>query len=196
MASARDMTQWARLNPNQPIAMAVAVLVIGLSAWVGLKARAAGNELAAKRAAWEQTASQLATVQQQFRVPTSTETASLISEASAMGALGVPEGEKLNIIDVVGRLAEACGLSGVRVNATASSDSAVVAERHVAGTRIANADYALAVEFVGSFANAQKFVSSLPPSVSLSRMTAARRDRGTVYQLVLSVYQLDAKPSD
>lgn len=196
MASPRELTNWARSNPNQPITMAVAALVIGLSVWIGLKARTSTNDLAAKRVAWEQTASQLATVQQQFRVPSSTEASALLSEAARMGTLGVPEGEKLDIIDMLGRLAEASGLTRVRVTSAAASDSAVLAEREVLGTRISNADYALNVEFTGSFADAQKFVSSLPPSVSLSRLTAARDDRGTQYHLVLSVYQLDAKPGD
>jgi hypothetical protein len=194
MASSQDMARWARTNPNQILAIGVAALVVGLSAWVGLKARAANASLASKRAAWESTANQLATVQQQFRVPTTTESAALIAESSRMGALGVPAGEKLNLIDMVGRLAEACGLSSVRVNSAVPGDSAFVADREVAGTAIKPATYALAVEFAGSFANAQKFVRSLPPSVALSRLTATRRESGALYHLVLSVYELDANP--
>jgi hypothetical protein len=195
-AGGRDVTQWVRSNPNQPIAMSVAVLVIAVSAWVGIRARRASAELAGKRAAWEQTASRLATIQQQFRAPTSTESAGLMAEAGSMGALGVPRDEKLNIVDVVGRLAEACALNNVRVTARAVPDSAFIAPRPIGGVAVAPADYALAVEFVGSFANAQKFVSSLPPSVSLSRLSAAGRGGRVLYQLVLSVYQLDAKPGD
>lgn len=196
MASGQRMAQWAKANPNQLIAAAVAALVIGISGWVGLKARAASAELSTKRVAWEAAAGQLATVQQQFRIPTSTESASLVAEASRMGALGVPADDKLGLVDLVGRLAEACNLGGVRVNSVAALDSVHVADRQVAGTTIRKADYALAVEFVGSFANAQKFVSNLPPSVSVSRLGAMRRDGGTMYQLVLSVYELDGQPGD
>lgn len=184
--------EWARRNANQMLAVGVGVLVIGASAWVALKARGVAAEVASRRAAWEQAASQLATVRQQFRPPTSTESAALISEASRMGTLGVPASEKLALVDMVGNLAEACALRAVRVNAVAASDSAFLPERQVAGTRIEPADYALAVEFVGSFADAQKFVSSLPPSVSLYRLTAARSGAGAVYHVLLSVYQLNA----
>jgi len=62
MASSQDMTRWARSNPNQILSIGVAALVVGLSAWVGLKARSANANLASKRAAWESTANQLATV--------------------------------------------------------------------------------------------------------------------------------------
>ena len=109
-----------------------------------------------------------------------------------MGALGVRPGDKLSLVDMMGRLAEACALSAIRVNTVPASDSAFVVSRQLSGVPIKPADYALAVEFVGSFANAQKFVSSLPPSVSLWRLTATRRTGGALYQLVLSVYELDA----
>jgi hypothetical protein len=194
MATTKDVSQWIRGNPNQLITVAVSVLVIGLSGWIGLKARAAGDSLAKSRRAWEDVANQLATVRQQFRVPTSSESAAIISESSRMGALGIPNAEKLNVLDAVGRLAEACALGDVRVSAIAVSDSSYAADRQVAGINIKHADYAVAVEFAGSFANAVKFVSSLPPSVSLARMSAAKRNGASQYYLVLSVYELDAQP--
>ena len=196
MASSRQVTQWARANPNQLLAIGVALLVVGLSGWVGMRARSAARQLSAKRSVWDATASQLATVQQQFRAPTSTESAALLAESSRMGALGVRPGDKLDLVDMMGRLAEACSLASIRVNSVPASDSAFVASRQLGGVDIKPADYALAVEFVGSFANAQKFVSSLPPSVSLSRLTASRRPGGALYQLVLSVYELDANSGD
>ena len=196
MRSSQQMTQWARSNPNQLLAIGVAALVVGLSGWTGLRARSVARELSTKRAAWEATASQLATVQQQFRAPTSKESAALLAESSRMGALGVRPGDKLELVDMMGRLAEACSLTSVRVNSVPASDSAFVVSRQLAGIPIKPAEYALAVEFVGSFADAQKFVSSLPPSVSLWRLTASRRaaggSEGALYQLVLSVYELDA----
>lgn len=194
MATGRRFSGWMQSNPNQLLAIGVAVLIMALAAKVGLKARGVARTLSSRKAAWNVTASRLATVQQQFVVPTTTESSALIAESSQMGALGVPAGEKLNLVDMVGRLAEACSLRSVRVNSVRPSDSTYVPERTVGGSRINPADYALAVEFVGGFADAQKFVSSLPPSVSLSRMTATRREggSGTQYQLILSVYQLDA----
>ena len=181
-----------RSNPNQLLATGVAVLVVGLSVWTGMRARSVARELSDKRTGWEATASRLATIQQQFRAPTSTESAALIAESSRMGTLGVRPGDKLELVDMMGRLAEACSLASVRVNSVPASDSAFVVSRQLSGVPIKPADYALAVEFVGSFANAQKFVSSLPPSVSLWRLTASRREGGALYKLVLSVYELDA----
>ena len=182
----------ARPSPNQMLGVGVSLLIVGLSAWVGLRAGKVARDLQSKRAAWESTADRLATVQQQFRVPTATESAALIAESSRMSALAIPAEEKLNLVDMIGRLAEACALSSVRVNAVAASDSAVVPERDIAGSLVKTADYAVAVEFAGSFGNAKKFVSSLPPSVVLSRLNAVHRDGGVFYQLILSVYELDA----
>ena len=192
MASRQQLSAWMRSNPNRLLGIGVAVLIMALATKVGLKARGVARDLSSRKAAWNLTASRLATVQQQFVVPTTTESSALIAESSQMGALGVPPAEKLTIVDMVGRLAEACALRAVRVNSVARSDSAFVPDRKVGTSRINPAGYALAVEFVGGFADAQKFVSSLPPSVSLSRMAATRREGGTQYQLILSVYQLDA----
>ncbi len=83
-------------------------------------------------------------------------------------------------------------LSAVRVSVVPVPDSAVIPARLVVGSAIKPASYALAVEFVGRFADAQKFVSTLPPSVSLLSLSAFRREGGALYKLLLSVYEIDA----
>ena len=90
MTSSAQVGAWIRSHPNQLLTVGVSAMVIAGSAWIGLKAKTAASELSGRRAAWEQTANQLATVQQQFRVPTATESAALLAESSRMGALGVP----------------------------------------------------------------------------------------------------------
>jgi hypothetical protein len=190
------ITRWVKSSPNQLLGIVVSLVVIGAALWTGVRARSTAADLATKRRGWEAMAGQLATVQQQFKVPSSTESSVLITEANRMSALGVPADEKLNLVEMLGHLAEAFSLSSVRVSVITRSDSAVVPVRQVVGSAIKPASYAIAVEFVGRFVDAQKFVSSLPPSVSLSRMHAARRDSGALYQLILSVYEIDANPGD
>jgi len=196
MASSSKVSRWVTANQTLLFANAVAVLLIGLSLWVGLRARAATAALSARRMTWEVSANELATVQQQFRAPTATESAALISESNRMSALGVPAEEKLNLVDMIGRLAEACALEAVRVNVIAAPDSVFVPERQVFGNAVKPAGYAVAVEFAGSFANAQKFVSNLPPSVTVSRLSGARQRAGAAYQLILSVYESNANSGD
>jgi hypothetical protein len=178
------------------LGIVVMTLVIGLSGWMGLRARGTMRELSASRRTWEATAAQLSTVQQQFRRPTTSESSALMAEANRMSALGITSDEKLGLVDLLGRLAEAMSLSSVRVNVVPVADSAVIPARQVVGSSIKPASYALAVEFVGRFADAQKFVSSLPPSVSISSLTAIRREGAARYSLILSVYEIDANPGD
>jgi hypothetical protein len=196
MAAPSRFSRWAQANQTVLLAGAVATLVIGLSAWIGIRARAAESMLSARLATWEVSARELATVQQQFRAPTAKESAALIAESSRMSALGVPPDEKLNLVDMLGRLAEACALQTVRVNVVPVPDSGFVPQRQVFGNSVKPATYAVAVEFAGSFSNAQKFVSSLPPSVTLLRLGAARQRTGAIYQLILSVYETDAHSGD
>lgn len=191
MSSSAQVGAWVRSNPNQLLAVGLSVAVIAGSVWIGAKAKTAAAELSAKRAAWEQTSNQLATVQQQFRVPTATESAALLAESSRMGALGVPPEEKFNLVEAVGRLAEAAALRSIRVNAMEAPDSLFLPERSLPGSRVKSADYVLVVEFAGSFAGAVQFVSSLPPSVLVARMNAGQRGGMGAYSMILSVYELD-----
>lgn len=191
MTSSAQVGAWIRSHPNQLLTVGVSAMVIAGSAWIGLKAKTAASELSGRRAAWEQTANQLATVQQQFRVPTATESAALLAESSRMGALGVPPEEKFNLVEAVGRLAEAAALRSIRVNAMEAPDSLYLPERSLPGSRIKPADYVLVVEFAGSFAGVVQFVSNLPPSVLVARMNAGQRGGMAAYSMVLSVYELD-----
>ena len=191
MTSSAQVGAWIRSHHNQLLTVGVSAMVIAGSAWIGLKAKTAASELSGRRAAWEQTANQLATVQQQFRVPTATESAALLAESSRMGALGVPPEEKFNLVEAVGRLAEAAALRSIRVNAMEAPDSLYLPERSLPGSRIKPADYVLVVEFAGSFAGVVQFVSNLPPSVLVARMNAGQRGGMAAYSMVLSVYELD-----
>lgn len=191
MASLSDLRTRLRLAPEQTTLIALAIVVIGAATWLGLSARRAAADVATTGLAWRRMDAQLSAMRQQFRPPTATESALLSTESAKIGALGVPAGEQLGVMDAVGRLAESYGLDRVRVTVVRSQDSAFVERRVVAGQSIERAKYALSVEFRGSFDNAVKFVSSLPPAVSISRLAAGRREGGTTYQLILSVYELN-----
>jgi hypothetical protein len=191
MASVGDLKERLRLSPQRTTLIALAIVAVVGSGWLGFSARRATAELASARETWSRLDAQIATARQQFRPLSEIEAALLVKESARMGALGVPSGEQLSVMDAVGRLAEACALDRVRVTVAPAQDSAFVAARVIAGKSVERAKYALAVEFRGGFDNAVKFVSSLPPAVSVSRLSAGRREAGTMYQLVLSVYELN-----
>jgi hypothetical protein len=193
---ANDSRRWFKENPDHLLMMGTSILVIGLAIFVGGKARAAERDLQQKRSGWEQAANQLATVQQQFRAPTGTESSALLAEGSRLGTLGVQPDDKLGLIDAVGHLAESAGLTDVQVNTKASTDSVYASDRSIPGSSVRKADYALTVDCDGGFAAAVQFVSTLPPSVSVSRFYAARAAPGARYRIILSVYELDAKPAE
>ena len=188
-------SKWLRENIGQVMAVAVGALVMGASVYVGSKARSANRELETRRLAWQETANQLATVQQQFKAPSSNESAALIAESSRLGSLAVTPEDRLVLVDAVGRLAEACGLRRIRVNSVQRGDTLFARERSLPGGDLHLAEYALDVEFEGGFAGVVQFVNTLPPSVSVSRLGAMRRPGGATYQVILSVYEFDGKPA-
>lgn len=187
---AESFARWRRDRPNQLSAIVVGVFIATASIWVGIRARTATAALSRRGAAWEQTAGQLATLQQQFLVPSSLESAALIAESARIGALGVPTADRVSLMEYLASLADASALSDVRVNFKAGTDSAFIPPRSIGGVAISPAAYSVTLDFTGSFAGLVQFVSSLPPSVSMSRLGAARSGGRATYHIVLSVYEL------
>jgi hypothetical protein len=182
-------------NQRQVVSIGLALLVICASGWVGFRARQATSRLDASRAGWKARASQLSAIQRQFQYPTSTESAALITESAAVESLGVSPNKTVDLLESLGRLAESSGMHRVRVNTT-DSDSLFALPRSMQANPVHPASYGLTLDFNGSFAGLVRFVESLPPYVSASRIGAARRDQSTEYHVVLSVYELDASKAD
>lgn len=191
MASFSDsFRRWRSDRPKQIPVLAVGFFILLASVWVGLQSRSTSAELVKKAAAWQQIADQLATLQQEYRVPSSSESAALIAESARLGTLGVPSTERVSLMEFLARLADASTLSEVRVNFKAGKDSAFIPPRSIGPELISPAAYSVTIDFSGSFAGLVQFVSSLPPSVSISRLGAARNGGHTAYHVVLSVYEL------
>lgn len=172
--------------------LALGLIAIAAFIVVGL---AAGRASAATRAAaerWKVAAAQIADAQRRSGVAAARDSARLMAEAREANALGIAPAEKSLIVGHIERLARSGSLTSVRVVATPSPQGTVVPARSLAGQALRPASWSIAVEFVGRFADARKFVISLPPSVSISRLNAARVADGARYQIVLSVYELNA----
>jgi hypothetical protein len=187
--------RWRRERARHLPPLAVGVFVLASSAWVGFQARSVAGDLARKNTGWQQTATQLATIQQQFRVPSSVESASLISESARIGALGVAAADRVSLMEYLAGLADASALTEVRVNFRAGPDSVFIPSRVIGSDPINPAAYSVTLDFTGSFAGLVQFVSSLPPSVSVSRVGAARNGGHTAYHVLLSVYELPNGPN-
>jgi hypothetical protein len=186
----QKLTAWRSEHPNLMSKVALALLILGGSLSVGVKSRVAAGQLAAKKTAWQGTADRLATVRQQFRAPTSSESEALLAESGRLGALGVPPSDRVALMEFVAGIADASMLTDVHVSFRAAADSAFIPPRAIAGTAVNPATYAIVVDFSGSFAGVVQFVSNLPPSVSVSRLGAARRGNRAAYHILLSVYEL------
>ena len=192
-ATLAQFNSWHRSNPGVLVRVGMALLIGGAAAWVGWQARTATNLLNLKRQAWASAAGQIATVRQQFQVPSAQEAAAVIAESAQSGSLGVPNGERLTLVDAVGRLAEACGLANVRVTPTKGTDSVYVPARMIGSKALPAADYVIDLRANGSFAGLVQLVSTLPPSVTVSRLRAFRQGQTAAYELLLSVYRLDVE---
>jgi hypothetical protein len=191
MATATEsFKQWNRDRPNQLLALGVAVFVTAASLWTGYQAHSTTVELAKQRVQWQGAVDQLATFQQQFRIPTSTESAALTAESARIGALGVPPAERVSLMEFLVNLAEASSLTEVHVNFV-PTDTTFVPPRAIGTEALNRAPYAVALDFTGSFESLVQFVHRLPPSVSLARLGASRHGNQAAYHILLSVYELN-----
>src|ERR1043165_7093708 len=186
-----SFTNWRREHPDQVLLVVFSTFTLATSIWLGWQANLVRAGMGASTASWRRAADQFETARQQFHVPTSSESADLLRESANLGALGVPASERINLMELVSRLADAAALRNVRVNfRPGGGDSVYLPPRVIGTTSINAAAYSVSVEFTGSFVGLVKFVSSLPPSVSVSRMGAARRSGGASYHLLLGVYEV------
>jgi hypothetical protein len=192
MASAGDsFGRWTRENPLLPVIGLCALVTLGASGWVGIQSQKARQQLGTTINTWKQASQELATVRQQFRMPSTTESDAILKESASLGQLGVPAGERVSIMELVSRLAEASDLRGVRVSfqAPLPADSGFVPPRSIGSKSITQAGYTISLDFTGSFAGLMQFVSSLPPSLSVTRLGAARQGDGATYRVLLAVYE-------
>ena len=162
----------------------ILLVVIGLSGVVGILAGRANAAMQPAKASWSAAETQIAGIQRSAR-----ESSDPADATGEMKSLGVQPEERQLFADALLAMARNDSLTGVRVTVIPRPDQLFVPARRVGGESIQSAGYALSVEFTGRFADARKFVNSLPPSVSIWRLDANRVDGGARYQLVLSVYE-------
>lgn len=174
------------------IAAGCCVLIVALSAMVGARAGEASRQLAEKRSAWIAAEGQVVALQKKFQAPSTAESKLLVAEAASLSNIAASPDDELRLVDSLSRLARGAGVGALQIDVVAASPSPAVPVGDFGGIRLRRARYDLAVNFAGGFAEAGKFVNSLPPSVRVSRLEAVRQRDGARYHLILSVFELNA----
>jgi hypothetical protein len=130
----------------------------------------------------------ISSFQRSFQVPTEAERQLWASSDDSL-ALSVPAGSRLPLAQTVARNAEGAGLVGVRVR-FAPADSLYVPPRTSnADAAISPSKITVIVECEGGFASLLTFVNTLPPAVSVIRLSGMRGKTTTVYHITLAVYE-------
>jgi hypothetical protein len=168
-------------------AAALALLIVAIGTSVSIRRKLA--PLAKREAVLSDGKESLTRFRSSFVTVTAAESASWRQTADS-AEIAMPKGSRLSLAQTVVKNAEDAGLHGVRVSFT-QHDSAFVAPRSrgIESNDIAPADYAIAVEGVGSFAQALSFVQALPPSVSVVRFSGLRDKPETRFHIMIAVYE-------
>ena len=174
------------------IAAGCCLLIVALSAMIGVRAGEVSTQLEERRSAWLATEAQIAALKKSFQAPTTAESKLLVAEAASLSSIAASRDDELRLVDSLSRLARGVGLGALQIDVVAASADSAAPVPDIEGIRLRRARYDLAVDFAGGFAEAGKFVNSLPPSVRVSRLKAVRQRDGARYHLILSVFELNA----
>ena len=152
---------------------AVAALALGLSLWLGVKAKRQRVEYAAGVERLRSLAQQVDQIRATFKPLTDAEGTKGGAPDDSSGA-AIAHTARLALAQSVAQAAEQAGLTGVRVQFL-PADSASLPPRPQVGSRpVSAAAYLLAVECDGGFGTLLTFVSNLPSVVTLERIGAIR----------------------
>ncbi len=172
-------------------AVGVALLVLGASYWIGKQSRTHVAPLTKQLSDLRATNDKLIQWERGFRGPDSAEAAQIRMDTASVHLIAVPAGSRMQVAQLVARQADQAGLSQVQLSFSPPPDSGDVPPRgRVGDIPISVATHVVNVECTGSFAAAMKFVSHLPPSLTITRLGVHTEPAGAKYRLVLSVYEV------
>ena len=186
-----EVNRQLRANAGRLQVIGVALFVLGSSYWIAKQSQVHTVPLAKQLADLRATNSKLVEWQRGFRAPDSAEAALIRSDSAAVRSIAMPAGTRMVVAQLVGRQADAAGLSRVQLSFTSEPDSTIVPSRgQVGAIPISVAKYAIGVDCTGSFGAVLKFVASLPPSLTMTRFRVLTNASGPTYHVVLSVYEV------
>jgi hypothetical protein len=183
------ITAFARKHAFMVELAAYALLAVGTAVWVGRAAytQAAalseqGKQLEAMRKGADVWITNLQPV-------SSVELQEWQQIQSALQQLGAPPDSRLTLLEVITRRAERNGLRNVRTSLMGVDSLPQVPRASAPPVTIKVADYALLVEFTGSFAATRTFLATLPPTVGVQRISISRSGAGIGTRAILTVYE-------
>jgi hypothetical protein len=186
-----ELNRKLHVHASRLQAIGVALFVLGSAYWIGKQSRTHLAPLAKQVSDLRATNDKLTEWRRAFRPLDSAETALIRSDSAMVRSMGVPPGSRMQVAQLVGRQADEAGLSGVKLSFIAPPDSSLVPPRgQVGAIPITVAKYVVSVDFTGSFGAALKFVSHLPPSLTMTRFGVVTAAKGEAYHVVLSVYEV------
>jgi hypothetical protein len=162
---------------------------IGTALWVGRDAYKQAAELSAQGQALEARRKSADVWLSTLQPATNAESQDWFRIESALQQLGASPDSRLTLLEVVTRRAERAGLNNVHVSFTPTDSVPPIPREGAAPVTIKVADYAILVDFRGSFAATRAFLASLPATVGVQRVTITRSGQTVGTRAVLTVYE-------
>lgn len=111
---------------------------------------------------------------------------------ASLQQLGAAPDSRLTLLEVITRRAERMGLRNVRVSIVGVDSLPPVPRSSAPPVTLKVAEYAILVEFKGSFAATRTFLATLPPPVGVQRISISRSGGAIGTSATLTVYEMVA----
>lgn len=166
-----------------------ALIAIGAAIWIG-------HDAYTQAAALSQEGQRLEAMRKSadvwlgtFEPASSTEAQEWQQIQSALQRLGEAPDSRLTLLEVITRRAERMGLRNVRVSIIGTDSVPPIPRASAPPLTLKVADYAILVEFKGSFAATRTFLATLPATVGVQRISISRTGAATGTRATLTVYE-------
>ncbi len=181
----------AFLKKNQFwVGVAVCALVaIGTAAWVGRDAYSQAEVLRQEGQRLEEMRKGADVWLATLQPASSAEAQEWQLIQSGLQELGASPDSRLTLLEVITRRAERNGLKNVRVSLIGVDSVPAIPRVSAPPITIKIADYAILVEFKGSFAATRTFLATLPPAVGVQQISISRSGAGIGTRATLTVYE-------
>ncbi|HVX37974.1 MAG TPA: hypothetical protein VHB25_00275 [Gemmatimonadaceae bacterium] len=177
----------------QAVGLSLVVLVVAVFLGIGARKQIAPARLTETRL--RQSAAEIASFRAAFKPSTPEQEARLMLPDSL--AIAVPHDMRMSLAGELATSAQHVGLTDVRVRfANADSAAAPPPTPDFVNRTVSVGDYTIAIDCGGSFGQVLSFVSRVPSSAALQRITATRaaKGAGVRYHLVFAVYEGESSP--
>jgi hypothetical protein len=193
MATMAGIRSWIATHRLQSETLALSILGLVVFTTLGLRARKQAEPMRAEQIKLKGAQTEVAMFRSQFK--SSSPALDLrIAQLTDSLSVALPREQRVALAQRIAAEADAIGLSDVRVRFATPDSSAAPARPDLVRSPVTTADYSIAVDCYGGFANVLSLVNRLPASVAVQRIIGVDVNGRAHFEISLAVFEASPAP--